>query len=175
MNNSLRLICLAAVAACLALAARTSRADATPAQPTATAPGATVSSPVAAPAGAVTPSPRPITPQLPRSLEGVITQDEYAAFVRFQQGLREDPVIKDLSTQIHAKMSEMLALQKQIQAAQQKAIDANPDIKAIADKMKKGRPKPPAAPMSAAPAPARAPAPATAAAPAAAVPTPASK
>jgi len=114
-------------------------------------------------------APRHAPPQLPRALEGVITQDEYAAYVKFQQGLRDLPEIKDLTTQIRQKMSEMIELQKKSQAAQQKAIESNPDIKAIVDKIKKGKPKPPtAAPAPAAVAP---PAAVTPAAP----PTPATK
>ena len=89
--------------------------------------------------------------------------------MKFQQGLRDLPEIKDLTTQIRQKMSEMIELQKKSQAAQQKAIESNPDIKAIVDKIKKGKPKPPtAAPAPAAVAP---PAAVTPAAP----PTPATK
>jgi hypothetical protein len=83
---------------------------------------------------------------------GVITQDEYNAYVKFQQGLREIPEIKELNIQMRQKMSEMMELQKKSQAAQQKALEANPEIKAITDKIRKGKPKPPAPVQHAAPA-----------------------
>ncbi len=167
MNRSLRSTCLPALVAFLTLAVRLS-ADTPAAQQPVTAPTTGTTAPASAPAAA--PAPHVTAPpQLPRALEGVITQDEYAAYVKFQQGLRDLPEIKDLTTQIRQKMSEMIELQKKSQAAQQKAIESNPDIKAIVDKIKKGKPKPPtAAPAPAAVAP---PAAVTPAAP----PTPATK
>jgi hypothetical protein len=81
---------------------------------------------------------------------GFVTQEEFEAFVKFQQGLRENPEIKALNAQIREKMNEVIALQKQVQLAQQKAVDANPDIKAIADKITKARARPPVAPVPAA-------------------------
>jgi hypothetical protein len=107
---------------------------------------------------------------MPKAFEGFVTQEEYAAFVSFQQGLREDPEIKAMNVQIRAKMTEMLDMQKKVQLAQQKAVEARPDIKAIADKMMKARARPavvaprpqaPAAASAAAPtsAPAATPAP----------------
>ena len=170
MNRSLRSICLPALAASLTLAARLS-ADTPAAQPPVPAPAKTAAAPAAEPAAAPAAAPTPqvvAPPQLPKALEGVITQDEYVAYVKFQQGLRNLPEIKDLTAQIRQKMSEMIELQKKTQAAQQKAVEANPEIKAITDKIRKGKPKPPA------PAQAVAHAAPAAVAPAAA-PTPAAK
>lgn len=162
MNRSLRSLLLPAAVACISFAARLA-AD-TPASAPAATPAVV---PAAAPAGApvATPTPRVITPQLPKALEGIVTQDEFAAFVKFQQGLREDPDIKALNDQIRAKMNEMVDLRKKVQLAQQKAIEAHPDIKAIADKMMKARQKGPLTAPGAAVKPPVAPAPAPAVAP----------
>ena len=139
MNRPLRFTILAAS---LTLALHLSAADTPSAQPAAAVPKDVAKAPAAAPAAAPAPTPRVTpTPQLPHALEGVITQDEYVTFVKFQQVLREDPEVKELSVQIRQKMNEMLELQKKSQVAQQKAIDANPEIKAIADKIKKGKAK----------------------------------
>ena len=170
MNNSLRLTCLPAVVACLTLAVRLSGADTPLPQPAAAAPTPAAVVTAAAPAGAVTPTPHVAVPSMPKAFEGFVTQEEYAAFVSFQQGLREDPEIKAMNVQIRAKMTEMLDMQKKVQLAQQKAVEARPDIKAIADKMMKARARPavvaprpqaPAAASAAAPtsAPAATPAP----------------
>jgi len=143
MNSSIRSVCLP-VAACLALAVRLPGAD----TPAASKPAAAATSATAtpAPAAALPPRPQPPAPMLPRSLEGVVTQDEFTTYVRFQQGLREDPEIKALNVQIRGKMNEMLELQKKVQMAQQKAVEANPEIKAIADKIAKSRQRPPPPP-----------------------------
>jgi hypothetical protein len=143
MKSTLRLAYLPALAACLTLAVRLSGAD-TPAQPAAASLKPAAVEPAAASAATTTPTPHATVPQLPKPLEGVVTQEEYETFVKFQQGLREDPEIKDMNTQIRAKMNEMLELQKKVQLAQQKAVEARPDIKAIADKIMKARAKPPA-------------------------------
>ena len=164
MNRSLRIACLPALAAFLTLAARLS-AD----TPAASAPTKAATAPAVTPAAAPATAPQVVAPpQLPRALVGVITQDEYVSYVKFQQSLRDLPEIKDLTAQIRQKMSEMIELQKKSQAAQQKAIDANPEIKAINDKIRKGKPKPPAPAQVAAPA-------APAAGTPAAAPTPAAK
>src|SRR5450631_4091816 len=132
MNRTFRLTTLAA---CLALTLRLTGADTPAAQPAKAAPGAAVAAPAAAPAPHVVPL------QLPRALEGFVTLEEYTTYVKFQQGLRDDPEIKATSLQIRAKMNEMLELQKKVQQAQQKAIEANPEIKAIYDKIVKSKPK----------------------------------
>jgi hypothetical protein len=79
-----------------------------------------------------------------------VTQDEFTAYVKFEQGLKEDPEIKELSGQIHGKMNEMIELQKKVQLVQQKALEAHPDIKAIVDKINKSRQRPPPRPAPAA-------------------------
>ena len=164
MNSSLRLTCISTVAACLTLAVRLSGADTPTSKPATAAPSVAAATPAATPVAAPTPTPRP-TPQLPKSFEGLVTQDEYNTFVKFQLGLREDPEISALNVQIRGKMNEMLDLQKKVQAAQQKAIESHPDIKAIADKIMKGKAKPagaaPGAAKAAAPVSATAPAPTT--------------
>jgi hypothetical protein len=143
MKSSLRRATLPILAACLTLALRLSGADAPSAPPTVVAP--------AAPAAAVTPAPGPkVMPlQLPKALEGVVTLEEFTALVKFQQTTRAQPEIVALNEQIRAKLNEVIALRKQAQAAQQKAIDANPDIKAIADKIKAHTSRPPMPPGAA--------------------------
>jgi len=81
---------------------------------------------------------------MPRSLGGVITQEEFTAYVKFQQSLREEPEIEELNTQIRAKINEVMEMQKKVQLAQQKAVEANPEMKAIVDKIMKSRQRPPA-------------------------------
>jgi hypothetical protein len=142
MNCSLRIAYLPAAAACLAMVVRLSGADTPPAQPTTAAPSATAAAPAPTSAAALPPHNQPLPPALPRSLDGIVTQDEFTAFVKFQQSLREDPEIKELNGQIRAKMIEMSELQKKVQLAQQRAIEAHPDIKAIADKIAKSRQRP---------------------------------
>jgi hypothetical protein len=139
MKSPLRRTCLAALAACLTVVAHLSGAD----SPT---------PPVAPAAPAVAPAPAPVAPkamplQLPKALEGVVTLDEFTALVKFQQGLRENPEIVALNKQIRGKMNEMIELQKQAQAVQQKELEAHPDIKAISDKIKAHRPRPPGPPV----------------------------
>jgi hypothetical protein len=95
------------------------------------------------------PTPKVAPLQLPRALEGVVTLEEFTALIKFQQGLRENPEISALNQQIRAKMAEVTELQKQAQAVQQKELEAHPDIKAISDKIKSHRPKPPMAPVGA--------------------------
>ena len=168
MNRSLRRFFLPTLSACVALAVRLSGADApTP------VPAAATASPAATSPAAVAPAPAPkVMPlQLPKALEGVITQEEFEAYIKFQQEIREDPVIKDLNNQIRAKRNEMFDLQKKAQAAVQASLEAHPDIKAISDKIKAHNTRPATAPGGA---PALRPAP-TAAAPAAVAPTPLAK
>jgi hypothetical protein len=166
MNRSLRRFFLPAISACIVVAVRLSGAD-TPTPVPATA------------AAAVNPAPLPVAPvapkimplQLPKALEGVITQEEFEAYIKFQQGLRENPEIKALGDQIRAKRAEMLDLQKKAQAAAQAELEAHPDIKAIQDKIKAHNTKPATAP-GVAPAPRTAP---MTAAPAPVTPTPVAK
>jgi hypothetical protein len=101
-----------------------------------------------------------------------VTLDEFTALIKFQQGLRENPDIAAINTQIRGKMTEITELQKQAQAVQQKELEAHPDIKAISDKIKAHRPKPPAPPVAAPKPPIAAPSPVAAPTPAA---TPATK
>ncbi len=136
MNRSLRYAYFPAFAAGLTLAVRLFGADMAPPSPTTVAAGGAAAAP------AVAPTPTP-TPRLPKALEGVVDQDEFTAYIKFVQGLKEDPEIKALNDEIRGKMAEMTALQKKVQAAQLKALAAHPDIQAIVDKIKKGRPKPP--------------------------------
>ena len=166
MKSLLRRAHLPAVVACLTLALRLSGAD------TPTAPMPAAPAPAAAIAAAVTPAPTPkVMPlQLPKALVGVVTLEEFTALVKFQQGLRSMPEIAALNEQIRAKMNEMIELQKKAQLAQEKELEAHPDIKAISDKIKARRNKPamvppatvppgtPGAPVSAAPAAAPTPA-----------------
>jgi hypothetical protein len=133
--------CLPALAACLTVVAHLSGAESS-------TPPVAPAAPVVAPAPTVAPAPAPkVMPiQLPKALEGVVTLDEFTALVKFQQGLKENPEIITLNQQIRGKMNEMIELQKQAQAVQQKELEAHPDIKAISDKIKAHRPKPPAPP-----------------------------
>ena len=169
MKSLLRRALITSIAACLTLALRLSGAD----TPTATTPAAAPAS--TAPAAAVTPAPTPkVVPlQLPKALVGVVTLEEFTSLVKFQQSLRTLPEIAALNEQIRAKMNEMIELQKKAQAAQEKELETHPDIKAISDKIKAHRSKPPMAQPAAMP-PGTAGAPAPAAAHVAA-PTPAAK
>jgi hypothetical protein len=144
MNSLLRRSLIPALVACLTLSARLSGADTPAATP----------APVASPAANAVPAPGPkIVPfTLPKNLEGVVTLEEYTSYFKFMQSLQQDPEIKALNDQARAKMAEFNELRKQSGAAQQKAINANPEIKAIIDRMRKGKPKPPAAGSTVAPA-----------------------
>ena len=165
MNRFLRRLFLPAISACIVLAVRLSGAD-TPTAAPATASAAVNPAPLpAAPAPKITPL------QLPKALEGVITQEEFEAYIKFQQGLREDPAIKALNDEMRAKRAEMYELQKKAQAAMQTELESHPDIKAIADKIKAHNMKPATAP-GVAPAPRTAP---MTVAPAPATPTPVAK
>jgi hypothetical protein len=143
MKSPIRRTCLAALAAGLTAVAHLSGADSpTPAVAPAVAPAP-------APGVAAAPAAPKVTPlQLPKALEGVVTLDEFTALVKFQQGLRMNPEIVALNQQIRGKMNEMIELRKQAQAVQQKELEAHPDIKAISDKIKAYRPKPPAPPVA---------------------------
>jgi len=158
MNRSLRRLFLPTISACVVLAVRLCGADApTPSPAMAAAKPAAV-----APA----PTPKVMPLQLPKALEGVITQEEFEAYIKFQQELRGNPEIKALNEQIRAKRNEMFDLQKKAQAAVQAELESHPDIKAIADKIKAHNARPATPPGGA---------PALRAAPVTAVPTPASK
>jgi hypothetical protein len=141
MKSPLRRAQIPALAACLTLVASLCAAD----SPPPAAPATPAVAPATAPAGAPAPGPKVMPIQLPKALEGVVTLEEFTSLVKFQQGLRENPEIVALNQQIRAKMNEMIDLQKKAQAVQQKELEAHPDIKAISDKIKSHRPKPPAA------------------------------
>jgi hypothetical protein len=143
MKSLLRRAHLPAVAACLTLALRLSGADTPTVTPAAVAPVA----------AAVTPAPTPkVVPlQLPKALVGVVTLEEFTSLVKFQQSLRTIPEIAALNEQIRAKMNEMIELQKKAQAVQEKELEAHPDIKAISDKIKARRNKPPMVPPATVP------------------------
>ena len=166
MNRSFRRLLLPALSAGLALAVRLSGADAPTSAPTTASPSPIAGAPVTA-ATVPTPTPKPLV--LPKPLEGVITQEEFETYVKFQQQVREDPDMKALNDQIIAKRKEVYELQKKAQAAVQAMIEANPEIKAIADKIKahNSRPMPAPAPRPVVVPAQQAPAPTT--------PTPASK
>jgi hypothetical protein len=131
MNRSFRRLVLPALSACVALAVRLTGADAPTPVPTAAAKPAAIA-PAAAPA--VAPKVAPLL--LPKQLEGVITQEEFETYIKFQQEMRENPDIKAINNQIREKRIEMIDLQKKSQAAVQAQIDAHPDIKVITDKIK---------------------------------------
>jgi hypothetical protein len=149
MNHPFRRLLIPALSFLAVLAVRLSAADSpTPSPATAAAATPAASAPAAAPAPKVTPL------QLPKALEGVITQQEFEAYIKFQQDLRENPEIKALNDQIRAKRNEMFDLQKKSQAAVQATLEAHPDIKAIADKIKAHNTRPaPVVPPGAAGAP----------------------
>src|SRR5580658_276659 len=141
MKSPLRRACLPIFAACLTGLASLASADPTP-TPAAAAPAAKPAvAPAPAPASVNPPGPKVTPLQLPKALEGVVTLDEFTALIKFQQGLRENPDIAAINTQIRGKMTEITELQKQAQAVQQKELEAHPDIKAISDKIKAHRPK----------------------------------
>jgi len=144
MKSPLRRAQIPALAACLTLVASLCAADSPPPP---VAPAMPAAAPATAPAGAPAPGPKVMPLQLPKALEGVVTLEEFTSLVKFQQGLRENPEIVALNQQIRGKMNEMLELQKKAQAVQQKELEAHPDIKAISDKIKAHRPKPPMAPV----------------------------
>lgn len=140
MNRSLRRFFLPAISACVVLAVRLTGSDA-PAPVPAVTPAA--ANPAALP-GATAPKIMPL--QLPKALEGVITQEEFESYIKFQQSLRENPDIKALTDQIRAKRAEMFDLQKKQQATMQTELESHPDIKAIVDKIKAHNTKPATAP-----------------------------
>jgi hypothetical protein len=163
MNSLLRRSLIPALVACLALSARLSGAD------TPTAAPAPAASPAAAPAPAAKPTPKVVPFTLPKNLEGIVTLEEYEHYVKFTSTLMQQPEIKALNEQARAKMAELTDIRKQLMAAQQKAFDADPGVKATFDKIRKGKPRPA---VDAAAAPATAP---TAAPAAVVAPTPAKK
>jgi hypothetical protein len=167
MNRPFRHLLLPALSAALALAVRLSGADAPTSAPTAATPSPAAGAPAVV--TQPTPTPRVAPLVLPKPLEGVITQEEFETYVKFQKQVREDPDMKALNDQILAKRKEMVELQKKAQAAVQAMIEANPEIKAIADKIKahNSRPMPALAPRPVVVPAQQVPAPAT--------PTPASK
>jgi hypothetical protein len=143
MNRSLRRLLLPALSAGLALAVRLPGADAPTSAPTTASPSPAAGAPATA---ATVPTPSPKPPMLPKPLEGVITQEEFETYIKFQQHVREDPDMKALNDQIIAKRKEVYELQKKAQAAVQAMIEANPEIKAIADKIKAHNARPVPAP-----------------------------
>ena len=89
-----------------------------------------------APGGANAPAPSgPPSPMLSPVLSGIISQEEYAKFTAFQQQLNDDPTIKALNASITGHIKALQQLQTEVHAAREKLIAANPDIKAIRDKM----------------------------------------
>jgi len=71
------------------------------------------------------------TPFLP----GNITAEEFEKYSAFQQKLNDDPKIKELNAQIADHLKEVRRLQANLHAARDQAMLADPEIKAIRDKL----------------------------------------
>lgn len=67
--------------------------------------------------------------------EGIISHEEYRKYVTFQEHVDEDPAIKELNAEITGHMKEVRRLRAQTNAMREKLISANPEIKAIRDKI----------------------------------------
>lgn len=131
-SRKLARVALASFAVALSAAAQTVQSSKPEAAATKTAaPAAHV--PVAPPAAAITPAKGPIT--LPPNLVGVVTPDEFQKYMDAQVRLRADPVIKGLEDKIKVHMESMQKIQTELNAARAKALAADPQAKAAADKI----------------------------------------
>jgi hypothetical protein len=68
-------------------------------------------------------------------LAGVITPEEYQTFISFQQHLNEDPSIKALNARISELSKELQQLHREAFAMREQLWAANPEIKAIREKI----------------------------------------
>ncbi len=72
---------------------------------------------------------------LPKSLEGVITAEEFQSLIKFQQQVNESPQVKDLITKITALRQQLQQLQAELSKIRTQAVADNPGMKALADKV----------------------------------------
>jgi uncharacterized small protein (DUF1192 family) len=91
-------------------------------------------------------------PMLPPMLQGVISADEYKEFTAFQQHVNDDPALKEINAKIATLAKELQQLRAEATATREKLIAANPEIKAIQDKIMsvmhtRGGPQPNTMPM----------------------------
>ena len=104
------------------------------AQPTPANPGPSpshgpgIGGPVVSPSG----SPVPMGMPMPQS---IISADESKTYTAFQQQINEDPAIKDLHAKIAKLTKEIQQLRLEANAAREKLIASNPEIKKIQDKI----------------------------------------
>ena len=111
------------------------------AQPSPAKPDSSPTSVKAAPAGGPTvPTTGPVAfgppvPMLSPALNGIITPEEGAKLQAFQQQLSQDPAVKEMNARIGAQIKELQHLQAEANALREKLIAANPEIKAIQDKI----------------------------------------
>jgi len=77
----------------------------------------------------------PSTPMQSPMLQGIISADEYKAYTAFQQQINEDPAIKEINAKLAKLTKEIQQLRTKANATREKLISANPEIKAIRDKI----------------------------------------
>jgi hypothetical protein len=82
-------------------------------------------------------------------LEGVITLEQLQAFLKFQQGVNEEPAVKDILGKLTALTQQVRQLQGELREARMKALTDNVEMKAIADKMQQAMRSHSAMPMMA--------------------------
>jgi len=108
-----------------------------PAQPSPTESNSPTASPVPGPGGmgpAITKS-GPPTPMIAYMLQGILSDEEYKTYNAFQLHLNEDPAIKEINTRIAKLAKELQQLRMEANATREKLIAANPEIKAIQEKI----------------------------------------
>jgi len=67
--------------------------------------------------------------------QGIITDEEYKTFTAFQQQLNSDPAIKAINDKIAKLSQELQKLHAEASATREKLIAANPEVKAIQNKI----------------------------------------
>jgi len=69
------------------------------------------------------------------SVDSILSPEELQKYTAFQQQLNDDPAIKELNAKIVAVNKELHQLQAESRALHEKLLAANPEIKAIRDKI----------------------------------------
>ena len=77
----------------------------------------------------------PSAPMMSSMLQGIISADEYKAYTTFQQQINEDSAIKEINAKLAKLTKEIQQLRTEANATREKLISANPEIKAIRDKI----------------------------------------
>ncbi len=72
---------------------------------------------------------------VPANLQGVVTAEEFQKYLAFQQQLRSDPGIKEVNDRIMQHVQELQKLQTSLNRLRDAALAANPDAKAISDRI----------------------------------------